>query len=151
MSPIARRDFLRRLVALVGPPLVIGPAADAISLPWTSRPTPGDLARAETSAGTAPSGLTAADVATLTQHYERLRRRVSGAHLIGPVRAHLEFVSRYLRDTSLTAGARRRLLLVGFRRALNSLVRRRGERLWVDRRPGAGELFELGVAEAIEE
>jgi hypothetical protein len=108
LSPIARREFLQRLVALVGPPLLLDQPLSQSSGAghWAPTQRTVGLGKVELSHGPAPLGLTAADVSELTGHYERLRRRVAGAHLIGPVRAHVDFVVRYLRDSSLTADVR---------------------------------------------
>jgi len=109
LSPIARREFLRQLVALTGPPLILMSPATSLLVgaePWRTGPHTSDLGAAGLTAGVVGPGMTAADVAQLTAHYEHLRRRVPGAHLIGPVRAHLDFIARYLRETSLPSSVR---------------------------------------------
>jgi transcriptional regulator with XRE-family HTH domain len=60
--------------------------------------------------GAGTPGLTAADIERLTGSYEQLRRRVSGRFLIGPVRSHVDFVARYLREHSLTSTKRDELV-----------------------------------------
>jgi hypothetical protein len=109
LNPMARRDFLRRLAALAGPPLVLGAASPSLLLSadnWSAAPQSLDLAAAEMAGGDTTAGLMPEDIVQLTAHYERLRRRVSGRHLIGPVRAHLDFVTRYLRESSQPAAVR---------------------------------------------
>ncbi len=107
LNAIDRREFLRRLVALAAPPVVL-------SLTGAEQPTimprVAGLSEHQWTPAPMPVGLTEADVRELTNQYERLRRRVSGAHLIGPVRAHIDFVARYLRDSSLATSTRTALM-----------------------------------------
>jgi transcriptional regulator with XRE-family HTH domain len=55
-------------------------------------------------------GLSASHVGQITALYEYLRNRISGGQLIDPVRAHIDFVIRYLREISLPASFRAQLV-----------------------------------------
>jgi hypothetical protein len=87
LNVVARHEFVKELAAL--------------DLPWI-----GSGAAESYSLSNAASPLSAADVSPITARFQYLRNRISGANLIGPVRAHIDFIAGHLRERSLTAGSR---------------------------------------------
>jgi hypothetical protein len=87
LSTAARTEFLNQLSAFNGP-------SRLLSLPGTEEGLSTSTAH----------GMSAQDVAPITAYYEYLRRRIPGVQLIGSVRAHIDFIARYLKETSPEGG-----------------------------------------------